>query len=584
MAFDGITIFAVCRELSEELQGGRIDKIYQPDDHEIILQIRRIQDGGGSVTRRLLLTTLAHSPWLHLTSRRPENPLQPPMFCMLLRKHLSGGRLLSIDQYHADRIVELTFEALDELGDPVRKRLILEIMGKHSNLFLVDENDTILDALHHVGVTMSSVRQVLPGLPYELPVHSDKWDPFEIQDPGLFRTVVSAIKEPLYKALYLSMNGFSPFLAREILARADIDEFTLYPHLDADQETRLYTAFHDLLEDVSAGRLSYRIYREGPRMIEFSIVPSVLMQGAEEEVFDTLSELLDVFYQQKDTTQKIRQKAQDLSRLISNNLDRARRKARLQEKQLEDTKGRDIYRIQGELITANIYQLQKGMKSCSLPNFYEEDQPLMQIRLDENLTPAQNAQKLFDKYNKLKRTEAALTGQLAQTYEEIEYLESIESALALSDQERDLENLRQELHETGYIRRVKKAQRNLAASRPLEFTTSEGVKVWIGKNNIQNDQLTFRTAQPNDLWLHVKDIPGSHAILFISGLSEGTDYTDTSILEAARLAAAHSRAASGSQVPVDYTLRRYVKKPSGARPGYVIYTHQKTVYVTPPSA
>ena len=583
MAFDGITIFAVCRELSEALQGGRIDKIYQPDDHEIILQIRKAQDGGGSVTRRLLLTTLANSPRLHLTERRPENPLQPPMFCMLLRKHLSGGRLLSIDQYHTDRIVELTFEALDELGDPVHKRLILEIMGKHSNLFLVDENDTILDALHHVGVTMSSVRQVLPGLPYELPVHSDKWDPFEINDPGLFRTLVSAQKEPLYKALYLSMNGFSPFLAREILARAGIEESALYPHLSAEQEAHLYAAFHDLLEDVAAGRLSYRIYREGPRMVEFSIVPSLLMRGAEEEVFDTLSELLDVFYQQKDTTQKIRQKAQDLSRLISNNLDRARRKARLQEKQLEDTKGREVYRIQGELITANIYQLQKGMKSCSLPNFYEEDQPLMQIRLDENLTPSQNAQKLFDRYNKLKRTEAALTDQLQQTYEEIEYLESIESALALSDQERDLENLRQELHETGYIRRVKKAQRNLAASKPLEFTTSEGVKVWIGKNNIQNDQLTFRTAQPNDLWLHVKDIPGSHTILFISGLSEGTDYTDTSILEAARLAAAHSRAASGSQVPVDYTLRRYVKKPSGARPGYVIYTHQKTVYVTPPS-
>ena len=583
MAFDGITIFAVCRELGEALQGGRIDKIYQPDDHEIILQMRRAKDGGGSETKRLLLTTLANSPRLHLTDRRPENPLQPPMFCMLLRKHLSGARLQSIEQYHADRIVELTFEALDELGDPVKKRLILEIMGKHSNLFLVDESDTILDALHHVGVTMSSVRQVLPGLPYALPVHSDKWDPFEIRDVGLFRTVVSAPQEPLYKALYLSMNGFSPFLAREILARADIDEDTLYPHLTPEAEARLFAAFHALLEDVTAGRLAYTIYREGPRMVEFSIVPSVLMHGAEADRYDTLSELLDVFYQQKDTSQKIRQKAQDLSKLISNNLDRARRKARLQEKQLADTQGREVYRVQGELITANIYQLKKGMKSCSLPNFYEEDQPLMDIRLDENLTPAQNAQKLFDRYNKLKRTEAALQVQLKQTYEEIQYLESIESALALSDQERDLENLRQELHETGYIRRVKKAQRNLAASKPLEFMTSEGVKVWIGKNNIQNDQLTFRTAQPNDLWLHVKDIPGSHTILFLSGLSEGKDYTDKSILEAAQLAAAHSKASAGSQVPVDYTMRRYVKKPSGARPGYVIYTHQKTLYVTPAS-
>ena len=576
MAFDGITIYAMRRELENSILDWRIDKIYQPDDHEVILQMR-----GKSGTKRLLLSTLAMSPRLHITERKPENPLTPPMFCMLLRKHLSGGRLKSIQQYHMDRIIELTFEAVDELGDRIFKRLILEMMGKHSNLFLVDEDDVILDALHHVGITMSSVRQVLPGLTYELPIHNDKWDPFEIHDPVLLRKILSEPKEPLYKALYMTLNGLSPFMARELLARARIPEETLLPHLDEEGFDRLYSVFSDLLAKLEAGDFSFQIFRSGDRMVEFSVVPSLLMAGAETEQFETLSALLDVYYQQQDTQQKIRQKAQDLTRLISNNLDRARRKARLQEKQLEDTKDRDRFRIQGELITANIYQLKKGMKSCELPNFYEEDQPLVRIQLDENLTPAQNAQRLFNRYNKLKRTEAALTEQLLQTYAEIEYLESIESALALSNQERDLENLRQELHETGYIRRMKKSQRNLESSRPLEFATSEGIRVLIGKNNIQNDQLTFRTAAPLDLWFHVKDIPGSHTILFVSGLEKDKDYTEKSILEAARLAAAHSRAASSSQVPVDYTERRFVKKPSGSKPGYVIYTHQTTVYVNP---
>ncbi len=576
MAFDGITLYAVRKELSEALLGARIDKIYQPDDHEIILQMRT-QSG----TKRLLLSTLARSPRLHITEQRPENPLTPPMFCMLLRKHLSGGKLLSIEQYHMDRIIELTFEAVNDLGDLVEKRLILEIMGKHSNLFLVDASGIILDALHHVGITMSSVRQVLPGLSYELPVHSDKWDPFMIHDAEVLVKILSEPKEPLYKAIYLTINGFSPFTAREVACRAGLAEDTLLTHLTPEEAQRLFQAFSGLLDSLTAGDYSFRIFLNGERMVEFSVLPSQLMEGAETQEFPTISALLDVFYRQQDTTQKIRQKAQDLSRLISNNLDRARRKARLQEKQLEDTKGRDIYRIQGELITANIYQLEKGMKSCSLPNFYEEDQPLVQIKLDENLTPAQNAQRLFNRYNKLKRTEAALTEQLIETYAEIDYLESIENALSLSNQERDLENLRQELHETGYIRRVKKAQRNLAASKPLEFATSEGIRVFIGKNNIQNDQLTFRTAAPNDLWFHVKDIPGSHTILFVSGLEMGKDYTETSLLEAAKLAAAHSKAASSSQVPVDYTERRYVKKPAGSKPGFVIYTHQTTVYVTP---
>lgn len=576
MAFDGITTFAILQELTQKLLGGRIDKIYQPDSDEIVLSVRSL-----GTNYRLLLTAQARCPRIHLTEQRPENPLTPPMFCMLLRKHISGGKILSITQYHMDRILEITLEAVNELGDLVQKRLILEMMGKHSNLFLVDEYGQIIDAIHHVTPQMSSVRAVMPGMPYMLPTHNRKVDPLTVDTPEAFKETLYTQPGPAVKAIYVSMNGISPFMAKEILFRAGLHDTILLTELTEEELEKMYIAFQQLFRQMAGKCFEYRIYYDHERMTEFSVVPVQQMEGTESRSFETLSQLLDTFYKKQDVHNKIQQKSQDLHRLLSNNLDRARRKAGLQEKQLEDTKDRETDRIAGELITANIYQLQKGMKLAELPNFYEEEMPLVKIRLDENLTPAQNAQRYFNRYNKAKRTEAALTEQLQNTYEEIEYLESIESALALSNQEKDLENLRLELHEAGYIRRIRRSSKNLSASKPLTFTTSEGIRVLIGKNNIQNDQLTFKTAAPYDIWLHTKDIPGSHTILFVSGLNKGTDYTDASILEAAGLAAAHSKAAAGSKVPVDYTLRRYVKKPSGSKPGFVIYTHQQTVYVTP---
>lgn len=576
MAFDGITTYAVLRELNQKLLGGRIDKIYQPDADEIILGVRSL----GS-NCRLLLTAQARCPRIHITDQRPENPLSPPMFCMLLRKHIAGGKIISMAQYHMDRIVELTVEAVNEMGDLVQKRLILEMMGKHSNLFLIDEHGVIIDAIHHVTAQMSSVRPVMPGMLYELPTHNAKVNPLTISSYEACAEALRTQPGPVQKSIYLSMNGISPFMAREILFRAGVDDKSHLDNLTPEELEAIYHAFSQVFAEMVEGRNEYTIYLDGDVMKEFTVLPSQLMEGANSLSYSTISELLDVFYKKQDVHNKIQQKSQDLHKLISNNLDRARRKAALQEKQMEDTKDREEDRIAGELITANIYQLKKGMTTVELVNFYEEDMPLVTIRLDSTLTPAQNAQKYFNRYNKAKRTEAALTEQLQSTYEEIEYLESIETSLALSNQERDLENLRMELHEAGYIRRMRKVTKNLSASKPMSFTTSEGVKILIGKNNIQNDQLTFKTASPYDLWLHVKDIPGSHTILFVSGLTEGEDYTEKSILEAAKLAASFSKAANGSNVPVDYTLRRYVKKPSGSKPGFVIYTHQQTLYVTP---
>ena len=321
------------------------------------------------------------------------------------------------------------------------------------------------------------------------------------------------------------------------------------------------------------------LYRREDQPADFSVFPYESLAGLCAEGFADLWTLLDSFYRLRDVRDKIKQKAQDLHHLLSTNLDRARRKEALQLQQLADTEDRELDRIRGELLTANLYRITEAMTSVRLENYYEEGSPQIEIPLDPSLSPSQNAQRYYRRYNKKKRTEQALTQQLSSTREEIRYLESIEDALALADCEKDLEDLRAELHQTGYIRRTRRAAKNLSASRPLTFTTSEGMEVLVGKNNIQNDALTFKTSDPYDLWLHVKDIPGSHVILRIAGKIQGQDYTEQSILEAARLAARHSKGAGGTKVPVDYTLRRYVKKPAGAKPGFVIYTHQTTLYV-----
>ena len=575
MAFDGITTFAICCELRQRLLGGRIDKIYQPETDEAVLSIRSLGQN-----YRLLLTCQAAHPRLHITEKKPETPLSPPMFCMLFRKHFSGGKIADIAQIDFDRIIEISVEVLNEMGDLCTKKIILEIMGKHSNLILTDENGRIIDAMRHVTEQMSKFRTVLPGLPYTHSHHNDKANPLLLHDEDSLFCLLEQNGTVLGKSFYQSLNGLCPFSAREICFRAGVSDKALLAELPAAAKQSVYAAFHQLFASVLDQAFSYRIYRESDVPCEFSVLPYFSMEAVSFQEYDTLSTLLDIFYAKQDVQNKILQKSQDLHKLIQTNLERARKKAGLQEQQMSDTKYRDQDRIFGELLTANIYQLKKGMTSISVANFYEEEASSVTIPLDSNLSPSQNAQRYFNRYNKQKRTEAALTEQLAQTYEEISYLDSILSALALADCEKDLEDIRLELHETGYIHKTRKSKKNLSTSKPLEFHTSEGLRVLIGKNNIQNDMLTFRTSSPYDYWFHVKDIPGSHTILFCAGLEFEKDYTMASILEAAALAAAHSKASAGSNVPVDYALRKYVKKPSGSKPGFVIYTHQQTLYVT----
>ena len=577
MPFDGITTFAACRELTEALVGGRIDKMYQPEADEAVLNVR-----SHGKMYRLLLTANASHARLHLTQQKPETPLQPPMFCMLFRKHFTGGKISQIIQHNFDRIIEIRFEVLNELGDPCEKSIFMEIMGKHSNLILVDERGQIIDSVRHVNPLMSSVRSVQPGLPYHLPTHNQKADPMNLMPRGevSFGASMMAYEGPVEKGLYQTFNGLSPFAAREILARAGVDGRERFQELDMEEQSRICEAMERLLIQMENASGPYFLYRDDAgKILDFSVVPYQTMAGVDTQEFASLGDLMDVYYQRSDVQDKMKQKSQDLRQLITTNLERALKKLGLQEKQMEDTKDREDDRIRGELITANVYQLKKGMNQCSLVNYYEEDMPTMEIRLDVNLTPAQNAQKYFARYNKQKRTEEALTVQIALTREEVQYLESILTAMEMADCEKDLEDIRAELYETGYIKKARKARKNLSVSKPIPFVTSEGVKGFVGKNNIQNDQLTFKTAGPYDEWFHVKDMPGSHVILQVAGLTLGKDYTEQSFLEAAAVAAAHSKGANGNNVPVDHAQRRYVKKPSGAKPGFVNYTHQQTIFV-----
>lgn len=566
MPFDGLATCAVCRELSDTLAGGRIDKIYQPEAQEVVLSVR-----SQGQLYRLLLSISARYARLHLTKRSVETPLTPPMFCMLLRKHFAGSRILEIRQHHFDRIVEIRTEGLSELGDVVEKSIFIEIMGKHSNLIMVDEEGIVIDSLRHVNPLMSSVRSVQPGSVYRLPDHNQKLDPLvflQEEKENLIETLQrdgAAITE---KAFYQVFNGFCPASAREILQRAE------------ESPLHLQEAMESLLNDVTQTSGPYYLYLdESGQPYDFTVTPYASLQGVSNRSYEMLGDLLDDFYSKLDLKDKLSQKSQDLRHLVTTHLERARKKYALQNAQMESAQDRELDRVRGELLTANIYQLEKGLKECELVNYYEEDMPQIKIPLNENLTPAQNAQRYFSRYNKKKRTEEALTEQLIQTEEDITYLESILTSMEMADCEQDIEDIRTELHEAGYIKKARKARKNLAVSKPLSFVTTEGIKGYVGKNNIQNDQLTFKTADPNDEWFHVKDRPGSHVILQVSALELGKDYTEKSIEEAAKVAASHSKTALGERVQVDHTKRRYVRKPAGSKPGFVIYTHQQSLLV-----
>lgn len=564
MAFDGITIAAMVQELNKKLGGGRFNKIAQPETDELM-----ITGKGGEGQCRLLLSASASLPLIYFTEKNKPSPMTAPNFCMLLRKHIGSARISAIRQKGMERVVEFELEHLNEMGDPCRKFLIMELMGKHSNIIFCDENYMILDSIKHVSSHMSSVREVLPGRPYFIPQTQDKKDPLTITEEEFMETVFSRPCN-LSRALYTSLTGLSPVIAEEICYRASLDGGDSPQSLDNAAKTHLYHTFLRLMEQVKEGDFTPNIIYRGDEPVEYGVLPFQQF-GSEyrQETFDSVSSMLEAYYATKNTITRIRQKSSDLRRIVQTALERNRKKLSLQQKQMKDTAKKDKYKIYGELINTYGYGLEEGCKSFQALNYYTNEE--ITIPLDPTLTPGENSKKYFDKYGKLKRTEEALTEQIADTQSEIEHLESVSNALDIALAESDLAQIKEELTEYGYIKKHysgKKGAKAQAKSKPFHYISSDGYDIYVGKNNFQNDELTFKFATGNDWWFHAKKMAGSHVV--VKNDKEG-EMPDRVFEEAGRLAAYYSKGRTAPKVEIDYIQKKQVKKPAGAKPGFVVY-------------
>lgn len=559
MAFDGITIANITKELQDTLTGGRISKIAQPEKDELLLTIK---SSAGQF--RLCISASASLPLIYLTDVNKPSPMTAPNFCMLLRKHISNGRITGITQPGLERIIRFEIEHLDELGDLRQKELIVEIMGKHSNIIFCDENQKIIDSIKHVSAQMSSVREVLPGRDYFIPDTLEKEDPLSITEAH-FSDHLRKKPLPLSKALYNSFTGISPVVAEEICTLSNLPSELSPKELSEDLMHHLYTQFSIFLDPVREGRFSPVIYFDGPEPKEFSSLELSHFSNLEAKTFPTISQVLVTYYASKNQITRIRQKSADLRHVINTALERNRKKYDLQLRQLKDTEKRDKYRIYGELINTYGYGVEEGAKSMEAFNYYTNE--TIQIPLKDTLSAKENAQKYFDRYNKLKRTFEALNELTRETHQEILYLESIGNALDIARQEEDLTQLKEELAQTGYIRRRSGQKKVKITSKPFHYISSDGFHMYVGKNNLQNDELTFRFANGGDWWFHSKKYPGSHVIV----KTEGKELPDRTFEEAARLAAHFSKASKSDKVEIDYVQKKEVKKPGGAKPGFVVY-------------
>ncbi len=560
MAFDGITVAALQKELSGALTGGRISKIAQPEADELLLTIKNEKK-----QYRLLMSASASLPLLYLTESNKPSPMTAPGFCMLLRKHLNGGKIISITQPSLERVLRFEIEHLNELGDPCRKFLIAELMGKHSNLIFCREDDLILDSIKHVSSMVSSVREVLPGRTYFIPATQEKLDPLKAS-PEEMTAIISAKPLPLGKALYTSLTGFSPVMAEELCHRCGLEAGRAAEALTETDRTVLGHQLMRLLEDIRAGHFSPRIWYQNGAPAEFSPLPLTIYETLEARSFDSISFLLESYYASKNVITRIRQKSSDLRRIVQTALERSRKKYDLQIRQLRDTEKRDKYKIYGELLHTYGYQLEEGARALETVNYYTGEP--VTVPLDSALTPQENAKRYFDKYGKLKRTFEAVTGQLKETESEIRHLESVSTALDIALSEEDLVQIKEELMESGYIRRRRSSDKKpRITSRPFHYLSSDGFHIYVGKNNFQNDELTFKFASGNDWWFHAKGTAGSHVIL----KSEGREIPDRAFEEAGRLAAYYSKNRGNEKAEIDYVEKKHVKKPGGAKPGFVVY-------------
>ena len=564
MPLDALCLTAVAGEVRAAVQGGKIDKIYQPTRDEVVLYIR-----GPAGNVRLPLSANPGHPRAHLTERNRENPEQPPMFCMLLRKHLQGARVLELNQPPLERILDFRLETLDELGDRVERRLVLEAMGRSANLLLLDGEGRIVDCTRRVdGDLARGQRQLLPGLFYRQPPAVDKLNPFTLSPEELRLVLSNPLGKAWDKLLLDSFTGLSPLVARELAFRA------------GDDSEKLAAELEKLGKAVEENHFTaYLLVREG-KPVDFTFLP-VLQYGPETESIprESFSALLDDFFSDRESAERVRQRGQDLVKSVTSARDRTARKLGNQARELEATKNRERLRELGDILTSNLHLMEKGMSTFRTMDFYDPEGGEVDIPLDPLLTPQQNAAKYYKEYNKAKTVEEMLTIQIEKGEKELEYLNSVLENIALAEGEKDLQEIRQELTETGYLRRPKTAAKRAkkVSGKPMEFRSSAGLRISVGKNNSQNDLLTTKLAYKSDIWLHTQKIHGSHVILWL----EGGEADARSLTEAAQLAAYFSQARDGSKVPVDYTPVKYVKKPAGARPGMVVYTTYQTAVVEP---
>lgn len=573
MAFDGITISAMVKELNTSLKGGRINKIAQPESDELLITVRG-QDG----QKRLLLSASPSLPLLYFTSKNRISPLTAPNFCMLLRKHIGSARITDITQPGMERVVQFHLEHLNELGDVCHKILIMELMGKHSNLIFCDDKGMILDSIKHVSSNMSSVREVLPGREYFIPKTQDKLDPLTITEEEFIADICPK-PLPAAKAIYSSLTGISPVMAQEVCFRASIDGNDSMQSLNEAARTHLYHTFARIMDQIKEGSFTPNIIFRGDEPVEYGVLDFQQYGPEYHSVsFDSVSQMLESYYASRDLITRIRQKSADLRRIVQTALERNRKKLMLQQKQMKDTEKKDKYKIYGELINTYGYGLEEGVKSFKALNYYTNEE--ITIPLDPQLTPQENSKKYFDRYQKLKRTQEALEEQIKETTEEIQHLESISNALDIAREESDLSQIKEELTEFGYIKKhytSKKGAKMQTKSKPFHYISSDGYDIYVGKNNYQNDELTFKFASGNDWWFHAKKMPGSHVVV---KTKDGT-LPDRTFEEAGSLAAYYSQGRTAPKVEIDYLQKKNVKKPAGAKPGFVVYYTNYSLMAVP---
>lgn len=571
MALDGIVIANLVYELNNTILNSRISKIAQPENDELLLTCK-----GNNGTYKLSVSANASLPFVYLTEENKKSPLQAPTFCMVLRKHIANGRIVRIYQPHMERIINFEIEHLDEMGDLCRKTLVVELMGKHSNIIFCSDTGVIIDSIKRVPASVSSVREVLPGKEYFIPeTQGGKFNPLNV-DSKQFIDIISNKPYSIIKAIYLSFVGISPVIASEICYRASLDGDMPVSSLGSDELLHLANNFIWIMEQINENNFSPVIIRKNDEPIDFAAFELKQFEDYFSCSYESISQVLSNFYSERNIYSRIRQKSVELRKIVSTLLERNQKKYSILQKQLQDTNKKDKYKLYGELINVYGYNLPEGAKELEAPNYYD-DNKIIKIPLDPTMSASDNAKKYFDRYGKLKRTSEASTSLIKETKAQIDHLESIQNSLDIAVNADDLIQIKEELAESGYIKKSKNNKKIKSKSKPFHYISSDGYDMYVGKNNFQNDELTFKFATGNDWWFHAKGMPGSHVIV----KSNNEELPDRVFEEAGKLAAYYSKGRDNEKVEIDYLQKKNVKKPNGSAPGFVVYYTNYSLTISP---